>query len=154
MASGCGGFSSPDHTSSNGQGQASLKDTLDNARPLPDEDSPKEAVVGTDLEPISKANRSDAVEDTIAYDSDNELEEESIDGIYTGSQNLGGVELVARLIINGNQWSAVSQLTYGEQEYQNGIVVGSDLYDDSGYIKIGYVSGNLARIAGYPMMWK
>jgi hypothetical protein len=81
-------------------------------------------------------------------------EELSFDGIYTGSQNISGLELVAKLTINGNRWSAISQLGYDNQEYQNGVVKGKDLYDDSGMIKIGYVSGNSANINGYPSMSK
>ena len=27
-------------------------------------------------------------------------------------------------------------------EYENGVVNGSELYDESGYVKIGFVSGN------------
>jgi uncharacterized protein with FMN-binding domain len=79
-------------------------------------------------------------------------EEESIDGIYTGSQNVSGLELVAKLTISGNRWSVVSQLGYDSPEYQNGVVMGKDLYDDSGMIKIGYVSGSSASINGYPSM--
>jgi hypothetical protein len=81
-------------------------------------------------------------------------EETSINGVYTGSQNISGLELTARLTVSGNRWSATSQITGDSPEYQNGIVQGSDLYDDSGSIKIGYVSGNTARIDGYPSMSK
>ncbi len=78
----------------------------------------------------------------------------SVDGVYTGSTNISGLELVAKLTINGNRWSASSQLGYESPEYQNGVVKGNDLYDDSGMIKIGYVSGNTASINGYPNMLK
>lgn len=81
-------------------------------------------------------------------------EETSINGVYTGSQNISGLELTARLTVSGNRWSATSQITGDSPEYQNGIVQGSDLYDDSGSIKIGYVSGRLASINGYPTMTK
>ena len=81
-------------------------------------------------------------------------EEASIDGVYSGSKSVSGLELVAELTISGSRWSARSQLGYDSQEYQNGIVNGNDLYDDSGMIKIGYVSGNTARIDGYPSMEK
>jgi hypothetical protein len=39
-------------------------------------------------------------------------------------------------------------------EFQNGIVKGKDLFDDSGMIKIGSVSGTSANINGYPSMRK
>ena len=81
-------------------------------------------------------------------------EDASIDGVYSGSKSVSGLELVAELTISGSRWSARSQLGYDSQEYQNGIVNGNDLYDDSGMIKIGYVSGSTARIDGYPSMEK
>jgi hypothetical protein len=81
-------------------------------------------------------------------------EEESIDGVYTGFQTVSGLKLVAKLTISGDQWSAVSQLEYDSPEYQNGIVKEKDLYDNSGMVKIGYVSGSSARINGYPSMRK
>ena len=80
--------------------------------------------------------------------------EDNIDGVYSGSQNISGLELVAELTIGGNRWSATSQLGYDSPEYQNGVVMGNDLYDDSGMIKIGYVSGNSASLNGYPSMRK
>jgi hypothetical protein len=82
------------------------------------------------------------------------MEDASIDGFYSGSTSISGLELVAELTISGDRWSARSQLGSDSQEYQNGIVNGNDLYDDSGMIKIGYVSGNTARIDGYPSMEK
>ena len=81
-------------------------------------------------------------------------EETSINGVYTGSQNISGLELTARLTVSGNRWSATSQITGDWPEEQEGIVQGSDLYDDSGSIKIGYVSGRSASINGYPSMSK
>jgi hypothetical protein len=79
---------------------------------------------------------------------------DNIDGVYRGSDNISGLELVAKLVIRGDHWSAVSQLGYDAPEIQNGVVHGNDLYDDSGMLKIGYVSGNTARIDGYPSMNK
>ena len=81
-------------------------------------------------------------------------EEDNIDGVYSGTQNISGLELVAKLTISGNRWSASSQLGYDSPEYQNGVVKGKDLYDGSGMLKIGYVSGNSASINGYPSMRK
>ena len=86
--------------------------------------------------------------------AENKTQEVSIDGVYTGSQNISGLNLEAKLTISGTSWSASSQLGYDNPEYQNGVVKGSDLYDDSGMIKIGYVSGNSANIDGYPSMRK
>lgn len=84
----------------------------------------------------------------------NQTQVTNIDGDYSGSQNISGLNLTAKLTISGTSWSASSQLGYDNPEYQNGVVKGSDLYDDSGMIKIGYVSGNSANIDGYPSMRK
>jgi hypothetical protein len=83
-------------------------------------------------------------------------ENKSIDGVYTGKRYVGGLDLVAKLTINGSRWSAVSQLGTDSPEYQNGVVKGNDLLDESGMIKIGYVSasGTYASINGYPGMNK
>lgn len=76
------------------------------------------------------------------------------DGIYTGSKNISGLELSAELTIRGSKWSAVSQLGDDSPEYQNGILKDQDLYDDSGMIQIGSVSGHSASLHGYPSMRK
>lgn len=92
---------------------------------------------------------SEAKETDNARDQQAEL---NIDGSYSGTQNISGLELTATLTITGNRWSATSQLGYDNPEFQNGTVKGTDLYDQSGMIKIGNVSGNIARIDGYPRM--
>jgi uncharacterized protein with FMN-binding domain len=81
----------------------------------------------------------------------NEIE---VDGSYTGSKNISGIKLKAKLTISGNTWSAMSSLGDDDTEYQSGVIKGHDLYDESGMIKIGYVSGNSASISGYPNMSK
>jgi len=96
----------------------------------------------------------DATVNKSSTQKEDRKEEESIDGVYTGSQNISGLELVAKLTISGKRWSATSQFGYDSPEFQNGIVDGKDLYDDSGSIKIGYVSGSSASIDGYPSMRK
>jgi uncharacterized protein with FMN-binding domain len=83
-----------------------------------------------------------------------QAEEVSIDGVYSGTTDINGLELKARLTISGNRWSATSQFAYESQEYQNGVVLDGDLYDESGMVKIGYVSGDYAHINGYPTMTK
>lgn len=77
-----------------------------------------------------------------------------LDGVYAGIKNISGLELSATLTISGSDWSAVSQLDNGSPEYQNGILKNNDLYDDSGLVKIGHVSGQTASIEGYPNMSK
>ena len=97
---------------------------------------------------------SESTSKSLSSQKEDRKEEESIDGVYTGSQNISGLELVAKLTISGKRWSATSQFGYDSPEFQNGIVDGKDLYDDSGSIKIGYVSGSSASIDGYPSMRK
>lgn len=70
---------------------------------------------------------------------------ESIDGVY----NYSGNDAVSEIIIMGNMWTG--QFTFvsgfgaeydaGNAEFQSGVVKGNDLYDESGYVKIGYVQG-------------
>ena len=83
-------------------------------------------------------------------------ENQSIDGVYTGKRYVGGLDLIAKLTINGSHWSAVSQLGTDSPEYQNGVVKGHDLLDESGMVKVGYISasGTYASIDGYPGMNK
>ena len=81
-------------------------------------------------------------------------ESENIDGVYSGTQSISGLELVAKLTISGNSWTATSQLGYDSPEFQNGIVNGKDLYDESGMVKVGYVNGSNAHINGYPSLSK
>ena len=94
------------------------------------------------------------VDNSSGSKSSKQSQEDSIDGIYEGTQDLGGIVLAATLTINGNTWSAKSQLGSASPEYNSGVVKGSDLYDESGMIKIGYVSGKTARMNGYPSMSK
>jgi hypothetical protein len=88
-------------------------------------------------------------------------EEVIYDGVYVGSQLVSeGYELKAELIVNGDKWTAKSQMSYDNElaydspEYANGIVRGKRLYDESGMIEIGYDTGKSASINGYPVMTK
>ncbi len=83
-----------------------------------------------------------------------ESNEIKVDGVYTGSKNISGIKLKAKLTISGNTWSAMSSLGDDDIEYQSGVIKGHDLFDESGMIKIGYVAGNSASISGYPNMSK
>lgn len=94
------------------------------------------------------------VNNSSGFKSSKQSQVDSIDGIYKGTQNLGGIVLAATLTIHGNTWSAKSQLGSESPEYYTGVVKGSDLYDKSGMLKIGYVSGKTARMNGYPSMSK
>jgi hypothetical protein len=61
--------------------------------------------------------------------------EESIDGSYSYTEP----NFEAFITISGSSWTGRTTL-YGNTEYDRGIVNETDLYDDSGYIRIGYVS--------------
>lgn len=61
--------------------------------------------------------------------------------------------------ISGNSWRGKTVIKTGfgdaydnqNAQYDRGLVKGNDLYDESGYVKMGSVSGNSVRIAGYTL---
>ncbi len=73
------------------------------------------------------------------------IEDESINGTYSYSDNSAEIDLT----VNGNMWSCRSVIKHGfgneydneNTDYQSGVIKGSDLYDSSGMVKIGYVNG-------------
>jgi len=75
---------------------------------------------------------------------------ESINGLYSFSDN--SVQLEVR--INGNSWSQKTIIVTGlgsdydlqNAKYYNGIVKGTILYDDSGYVQIGSINANSLNI--------
>ena len=70
--------------------------------------------------------------------------EESIDGVYSYTEP----NFEAYITISGSSWTGRTTL-YGETEYERGIMNGSDLYDESGYVRIGYAqSGSLVTSLG------
>ena len=78
-------------------------------------------------------------------ESTNNQVEETINGTYTYSDN--SVEL--EITVSGDRWYGKTMMVtgfgsdYDSQNAQrdNGIVNGNDLYESSGMVKIGYVSG-------------
>jgi hypothetical protein len=78
-------------------------------------------------------------------ESTNNQVEETINGTYTYSDN--SVEL--EITVSGDRWYGKTMIVtgfgsdYDSQNAQrdNGIVNGNDLYESSGMVKIGYVSG-------------
>ena len=59
----------------------------------------------------------------------------------TYSYSSGDVEL--SMTISGDSWTGRTKICeYCDVEYDSGIVNGSDLYDSSGSVKIGNISGN------------
>ena len=61
--------------------------------------------------------------------------------------------------ISGNSWRGKTVIKTGfgdaydnqNAQYDRGLVKGNDLYDESGYVKIGSVSDNSVRMAGYTL---
>ena len=64
--------------------------------------------------------------------------------------------------ISGSSWQGKTVIKTGfgsaydnqQAQYSRGIVNGNDLYDESGYIKVGYVSGNRVSMDGYSLYKK
>ena len=73
-------------------------------------------------------------------------EAQSNEGTYTYEDSSASLEIT----VSGSTWSGktVIKSGFGEAydaenvEYQSGLVKGTDLYDDSGYAKIGYFDGS------------
>ncbi len=75
---------------------------------------------------------------------------ESIEGTYSFSDNSVRVDIS----IHGNTWRQTMIIVTGigadydrqNAVYYNGIVKGNKLYDDSGFVEVGFVRGNFANI--------
>jgi len=95
----------------------------------------------------NKSNSSNSDNDKMSKSSLQEQpkEEESIDGLYSYEDN--SAKLTIR--ISGNSWSGKTIIITGfgsdydnqNAQYDNGIVNDNDLYESSGMVKVGYVSG-------------
>lgn len=71
----------------------------------------------------------------------------SINGVYSYYENGASFKIT----VYQNSWSGTTKICqYCDVEYDSGIVNGTDLFDSSGFIKIGYISGNtlVTTIAG------
>ena len=72
-------------------------------------------------------------------------ETQSFDGIYSYDDSSASLKIT----ISGASWTGKTLIKtgYGDSydaenaEFQSGIVKGTDLYDDSGYAKIGFLNG-------------
>jgi hypothetical protein len=73
-------------------------------------------------------------------------EEESVDGLYTYEDN--SAKLSIR--VSGSSWFGKTLIVsgFGEEydnqnaQYDNGIIKGKELFENSGMVKVGYISGN------------
>ena len=79
-------------------------------------------------------------------DSNSVTDVSSINGTYSYNDNSAELDVT----VNGNMWSFKSTIKSGfgdeydnnNSQYDSGIIKGNDLYEKSGMVKIGYVSGN------------
>jgi len=84
----------------------------------------------------SKNNKSDNSSNSYSQPDNSSY---SQNGTYSYSS--GDVEL--SMTISGDSWTGRTKICeYCDVEYDSGIVYGSDLYDSSGSVKIGNISGN------------
>jgi hypothetical protein len=82
----------------------------------------------------------------INAEAQEQQEAPSNEGTYTYEDSSAVLEIT----VSGATWSGKTVIKSGfgaaydaeNAEYESGLVKGSDLYDDSGYAKIGYVDGN------------
>lgn len=85
------------------------------------------------------------IEQSAGSNSSVESISENINGTYYLDSNSASLEIT----VSGNTWVGKTLIKTGfgdaydseNAEYQNGIMKENDLYDDSGYVKIGYVHG-------------
>ena len=74
----------------------------------------------------------------------------SIEGTYTSSVSGGGGGGEFSVSIYGDSWSSILKInSYDNGTYEYGTVKGKNLYDESGFVKIGYVSGNTVTIGRF-----
>jgi hypothetical protein len=92
---------------------------------------------------VENSTSTKATSETSIDDSKSEINN---NGIYTYKDN--STEL--QITVSGNRWMGKTVIISGfgseydnqNAQYDNGIVNGSDLYESSGNIKIGYIDGS------------
>lgn len=93
---------------------------------------------------------SDNTENNYQYDVSNPTEdskesyqeEVSVDGTYTGSVSGAGAGGEFTVKIYGSKWFSKLRINaYDQGTSESGLVKGNDLYDESGFSKVGYISG-------------
>jgi hypothetical protein len=92
---------------------------------------------------VENSTSPEATSETSKDDSKSEINN---NGIYTYKDN--STEL--QITVSGNRWMGKTVIISGfgseydnqNAQYDNGIVNGSDLYESSGNIKIGYIDGS------------
>ena len=92
---------------------------------------------------VENSTSTEATSETSIDDSKSEINN---NGIYTYKDN--STEL--QITVSGNRWMGKTVIISGfgseydnqNAQYDNGILNGSDLYESSGNIKIGYIDGS------------
>jgi|TARA_B110000977_G_scaffold200251_1_gene290079 hypothetical protein len=78
-----------------------------------------------------------------SYSTPKSTPSSSINGTYSSSVSGGGSGGKFTVSIYGESWNSVLKInSYDNGSYERGLVRGKDLYDESGFVKLGYVSGN------------
>jgi hypothetical protein len=96
---------------------------------------------------VEPANTFSAPEDRL------EPVEETVNGTYTYE----GSDAKCKILVVGEQWTGSFTFVSGlgaeydasQAEFQTGLVRGNEIFDESGYVKIGYIEGkNLTTTVG------
>lgn len=103
-------------------------------------------VSGTDSKTEDNRMKSNTYNEESSIQQEQPEEVESVDGLYSYEDN----SAILTIRIRGNSWTGKTVIISGigsdydnqNAEYENGIVKGNDIYESSGMVKIGYVSGN------------
>jgi len=102
---------------------------------------------GEPLIALTRSGNSASSEQSQGGNSDqlSESQNQSPDGIYIYADNSVNI----RIAINGNRWRGKTMIISGfgadndnqNAQYDNGVVNGTTLFDESGYVEIGHVNG-------------
>lgn len=107
------------------------------------------AAIGSDDEETTKSSISNG-ENSKSNSFSNPKSSSSINGTYTSTVSGGGSGGQFSVSIYGESWSSVLKInSYDDGSYESGSVRGKDLYDESGYVKVGYVSGNTVTMGRF-----
>jgi hypothetical protein len=89
---------------------------------------------------FTKEKQQEEENETESYETPSKLSSSSSpDGTYTYASG----DLQNTITVYGNRWSGTIKICfYCDVEYDSGFVIGNDVYDSSGYVKIGYISSN------------
>ena len=109
------------------------------------------AAIGSDDEETTKSSISNGENSkSNSFSNPKSSSSSSINGTYTSTVSGGGSGGQFSVSIYGESWSSVLKInSYDDGSYESGSVRGKDLYDESGYVKVGYVSGNTVTMGRF-----